>query len=65
LVQINGENISASGQTIGDYLKQQEIHPQRVAIEYNGAILDKQAYDQTVLKDGDVVEIVSFVGGGC
>ncbi|MGN0194626.1 MAG: sulfur carrier protein ThiS [Pseudoramibacter sp.] len=65
MVQINGEAVKASGQTIGAYLKQQGIHPQRVAVEYNGAILDKQAYDQTVLKDGDEVEIVSFVGGGC
>ncbi|MFR9001162.1 MAG: sulfur carrier protein ThiS [Anaerobutyricum soehngenii] len=28
-------------------------------------IIPKEQYDQTILKDGDEVEIVSFMGGGC
>lgn len=36
----------------------------RIAVEINGEIIKKSDYDNTVLNDGDKVEIVSFVGGG-
>ena len=35
-----------------------------VAVECNEEIVSKSRYDEVVLKDGDIVEIVSFVGGG-
>ena len=35
-----------------------------ITIELNEAILPKDSYASTILKDGDVLEIVSFVGGG-
>jgi len=34
-------------------------------VEYNLTIIPKEQYGQTILKDGDEVEIVSFMGGGC
>ena len=36
----------------------------RIAVECNGEILPKVEYEQKILQDGDVLEIVSFVGGG-
>lgn len=65
MVQINGEAVNAAGKTIGVYLKDTGIDPQRVAVEYNGKILSKDAYDSTQMSNDDVVEIVNFVGGGC
>lgn len=47
------------------YLEENSISPQRIAVELNEEILSKANYADTVLKDGDVVEIVNFVGGGC
>ena len=38
--------------------------PARVAVERNGDIVPKAQYSATTLADGDVVEIVRFVGGG-
>lgn len=35
-----------------------------IVVEINGEIIKKSNYDNTVLNDGDKVEIVSFVGGG-
>ena len=34
------------------------------AVEKNGQIVPKSAYESTVIKDGDSLEVVSFVGGG-
>ena len=36
----------------------------RVAVELNGEIVPKDAYETRTLKDGDRMEIVCFVGGG-
>ena len=41
-----------------------EINSQHVAVELNEMIVPKAEYSKTVLKDGDTVEVVRFVGGG-
>ena len=41
-----------------------EIDSRRVAIEHNLAILRRHLFPDTVVRDGDRVEIVNFVGGG-
>lgn len=64
MVTINGTALDISGITVGDYLVQNNYSSSRIAVELNGEILPKSKYDLTVLKDGDTVEIVSFVGGG-
>ena len=40
------------------------IVPTRIAVERNGEIVPKRLYGETVLQDNDVIEVVSFVGGG-
>ena len=64
MIIINGEPAAAEGATVFDYLCQNGYDPKRVAVEKNGEILPKSAFDSTILSDGDVVEVVSFVGGG-
>ncbi|MBL8173523.1 MAG: sulfur carrier protein ThiS [Bryobacterales bacterium] len=65
-LQINGEPHTAEvNSTILDLLASLAIDPSRIAIEYNGLILRKESWSKTVLEDGDKLEIVHFVGGGC
>ena len=64
MVKINGEERPVQGQTVADYLEKTGYCRTRVAVEKNGEILPKAEYDSTVLEDGDVIEVVSFVGGG-
>ncbi|MCH3971319.1 MAG: sulfur carrier protein ThiS [Oscillospiraceae bacterium] len=61
---INGEKVETGEKTMAQYLSGTSYALSRIAVELNGHILQKQRYGETVLKDGDVVEIVSFVGGG-
>lgn len=37
---------------------------ERVAVELNGAIVTKATRAKTMVKDGDVLEVVTLVGGG-
>ena len=64
MVKINGKLIEAEGETVGTYLEKNGYDRKRLAVERNGEILPKKEYDTTVLKDGDTIEVVSFVGGG-
>ena len=64
MICINGKKIENNEILLSAYLEENGINPQRIAVELNGEILPKAQYSNTVLKDGDVVEIVNFVGGG-
>ncbi len=64
MVKINGTESETAGQTILAYLTALSYDPDRVAVERNGSIVPKALYHTTVLADGDVLEIVRFVGGG-
>lgn len=50
--------------TVSGLLKQLAIQSEQVAVELNLAILERADYVKTVLKDGDKLEIIRFVGGG-
>lgn len=65
MVIINGKAVSFSHPiSIGAYLDENHYRRQRIAVERNGEIVPRAAYDTTMLADGDKIEIVSFVGGG-
>ena len=64
MVKINGEELNMAGKTIAEYLATTNFDPKRIAVERNGDIVPKAKYGETILKDGDNVEVVSFVGGG-
>jgi thiamine biosynthesis protein ThiS len=63
-IKLNGEE-----QTLGDgltllaLLEQRKLSPNKVAVELNRRLLRSDKYP-TALKEGDEVEIVTFVGGG-
>jgi thiamine biosynthesis protein ThiS len=46
------------------YLQQIGIDPRIVAVERNGDIVKRDRFEQTLLSDGDKLEIVRMVGGG-
>ena len=64
MVKINGEELNVAGKTIAEYLATTNYDPKRIAVERNGDIVFKSQYGETLLQDGDSIEIVSFVGGG-
>ena len=63
-MKINGEDVAAFCGTVGEYLEQHKYQVERVAVEYNGEILQWAQYQSVILQPDDVLEIVSFVGGG-
>ena len=64
MVKVNGEPKDIAGKNIAEYLATTNYDIKRIATELNGDIVPKVTYAETILKDGDIIEIVSFVGGG-
>jgi sulfur carrier protein len=63
---INGKNCAdAVGKTISQYLEMAEYKPSQVAVEKNLEIVSKADYDSTIINENDVIEVVTFMGGGC
>ena len=55
---------NGNAETYADYLEQNNYQIKRIAVELNEEILPKYSYSDTMLKDGDRLEVVTFVGGG-
>ena len=65
-IHVNGQvRDCASGSTVADLLRELEIKTERVAVELNLEIIDRKDFELRGLRQGDRVEILSFIGGGC
>jgi thiamine biosynthesis protein ThiS len=64
-ITVNGKprEITAPA-SVTDLLAQLDLHPQAVVVELNRKIIRRPELADTSLSDGDVVELVHFVGGG-
>lgn len=64
-VTVNGEARAVeAGHSVADYLETLGLEPSLIVVEHNREIIDRAAYPGTPLRDGDVLELVHFVGGG-
>jgi sulfur carrier protein len=64
-ITLNGEPHRLDGPlTIARLLAALNIDPRRVAVELNLVVLKRAAFETTIVREGDEVEIVNFVGGG-
>ena len=64
-ITVNGEEKDVrEGLTVEVLIKELGIRREGTAIEVNKEIVPKLRYGSTLLKPGDRVEIVTFVGGG-
>ncbi len=64
-LKINGNETDVKdGLSVSGLLDELKIEPGRVAVEVNMVIIKKVNYEESFLKEDDVVEIVNFVGGG-
>lgn len=64
-LQVNGKKVELERATrLLAYLEQLGVNPRAVAVEHNGTIIQRAAYEAVTLKAGDTLEIVRMVGGG-
>ena len=64
MITLNGKEKDYLNITVEELLVKEGYENIRVAIELNGEIIRRNSFGRTLIKDGDNVEVVSFVGGG-
>lgn len=64
-MRVNGKDIILKDQkNLTEFLKENNYNTNRIVIELNGKIVSKDKYNTINLKDTDVMEVLTFVGGG-
>ncbi|MCX8084271.1 MAG: sulfur carrier protein ThiS [Calditerrivibrio sp.] len=64
-VKVNGNYIEISSQkNLAELLDELNLSKKNVVVELNREIIEVSNYNSTYLKEGDVLEIIHFVGGG-
>ena len=61
---LNGNAHDTDAKTVRDLVEELNLGQQAVAVELNREIVPKRIHETIKLKDGDVVEVVTLVGGG-
>ncbi len=64
-ITVNGETRQIDkGLTLAALLEQLELAGRRIAVERNEAIVPRARHAETVLEEGDAIEIIHAIGGG-
>ena len=62
---VNGDSVELpEGMSVADLLRHLGVRAERVAVERNGAVVKRARHVEETIAEGDVLEIVTFVGGG-
>ena len=64
-IQLNGDPYEViNGTNLNELLNKLKLQKNKIAIEVNGEIIEKNKYQNLILRRDDKVEIVHFIGGG-
>ena len=64
-IQLNGSDFEINnGTNLNELLNKLKIQKNKVAVEVNGEIVQRNKYPNLILNKDDKVEIVHFIGGG-
>ena len=63
-IKINGKPEDIEEKNILDILKAKNVEPRMVAVEVNSELIERDNYETTILKEGDEIEFLYFMGGG-
>jgi sulfur carrier protein len=64
VVHVNGARENLAAATVSELLAGREIDLRGIAVALNGRVVPRAAWETTVLKDGDAIEIVRAMRGG-
>jgi thiamine biosynthesis protein ThiS len=63
-IQVNGDTREVAARTVLDLVQELGFDVRKVAVERNLAIVPRTLHAETMLVEGDRIELVQFVGGG-
>jgi sulfur carrier protein len=65
IITCNGETKELNPDTtLVSFIRDMDLNPDTVVAECDGRIIKRDEYDTLVLADGNILELIRFVGGG-
>lgn len=65
IITVNGNKTElGSNISVAEMVEKLNLDLRKIAIERNMEIVSRSAYKDTILNDGDKIEIIHFIGGG-
>lgn len=63
-LMLNGQPRETAARTVRELVEELGLAGQAVAVELNRDVVPRRRHEDTPLKEGDVLEVVTLVGGG-
>jgi sulfur carrier protein len=63
-IVLNGQNESVNSENVNDLVNNLALVRETILVEHNGVALLRSEWPQTVLSDGDEIEILNVAAGG-
>lgn len=63
-IKLNGKLINTESQNVLELLREYEIEAKSVAVAINLEVIKQDKWDSYLLQENDVVECLTFMGGG-
>lgn len=63
-ITLNGKKLALQASTVAGMVEELSLNARQVAVEVNGCIVPRSTYPQALIEEDDIIEIVTFVGGG-
>lgn len=64
-ISLNGDTVAISeSQCLSEILQQQGYQTQKIAVAINGEFVSRSLYVETLLNNGDAIDVIQAVGGG-
>jgi sulfur carrier protein len=64
IIKVNGKPENTSVENLAAYLRERGLAPETLVVEHNGQVIRADRWSETPLREGDRLELLSFVGGG-
>jgi len=63
-INLNGKKMESESQTLMDLVLEKGFEPNSLIAEVNFEVIRQETWKDVSIKDGDNIELLSFVGGG-
>ncbi len=63
-IKVNGKSECIAVENLAAYLQDKGLDPKTLVVEHNGQVVKADRWPDTPLREGDQLELLSFVGGG-
>jgi len=63
-INLNGKPVEAKSRTLELLIPEHGFNPEALIVEVNSELIKKENWAKTVIREGDTLELLNFVGGG-